>query len=205
MTDTAAPPGNPEPPPAGGKVPDVVATWDARSQLSWFRRFIGRRARLAPVSTDPPVDVGELSRHMIREAIDLVDRELADAPADVRRAVAVIRMVADIPRRAPWYGVPMDPDDSSVTVGVVLRNAFEALGDYIDYPTDRGLETEAGHWFTQRELPRWREGKREYDDYLDHLFDPIRADRERAEARLSADQAAAGRAWLAGETFRPRG
>ena len=58
---------------------------------------------------------------------------------------------------------------SSVSVGVVLRNAFEALGDYIDVPTGKGLQTRAHHWFTQRYLRLWRQGKREYNEWLDTL------------------------------------
>lgn len=142
------------------------------------------------MSLEVPQNIGELSNYAFDEALAKIDRALADAPEDVRAAIGVVRLVSSVPRAAPWYGVPMDPDDSSVTVGVVLRNAFEALGDAIDYPTARGLETRARHWFTQRNLPRWREGKREYNDYLDHLMDPLGFEQKR---RISAEQAAGTR------------
>lgn len=141
------------------------------------------------MSLEVPQNIGELSNYAFDEALAKVDRALADAPEEIRAAISVIRLVSGVPRSAPWYGVPMDPDDSSVTVGVVLRNAFEALGDHIDYPTDRGLETQARHSFTQRNLPRWREGKREYNDYLDHLTEPIRFE----QRKLSDEQAASSR------------
>lgn len=141
------------------------------------------------MSFEVPQNIGELSNYAFDEALAKVDRALAGAPEEIREAISVIRLVSSVPRRTPWYGMPMDPDDSSVTVGVVLRNAFEALGDDIDYPADRGLETRARHWFTQRNLPRWRQGKREYDDYLDHLTDPIRFE----QRKLSDEQAASSR------------
>jgi hypothetical protein len=146
------------------------------------------------MSLEVPQNIGELSNYAFEEALGKVDRALADAPEDVRAAIGVIRLVSSVPRRAPWYGIPMDPDDSSVTVGVVLRNAFEALGDQIDYPTNRGLETRATHPFTQRNLPRWRAGKREYNEYLDHLTDPLGFEGR----RLSDEQAAARRREITG-------
>jgi hypothetical protein len=155
------------------------------------------------MSRDVPEHIGELSRYALQQAIDRVDRELRDAPQEVRDAVSVIRLVVSIPRRVPWYGATIDTEDSSITVGVVMRNAFEAVGDSIDAPTDRGPETRADHWFTQMYLPRWRQGKRDYGDYLSHLTDPARFERECAERRLSAEQAAAIRRsamdWLARE------
>jgi hypothetical protein len=143
------------------------------------------------MSRDVPEHIGELSRYALQQAIDRVDRELAGAPQELRDAVSVIRLVTDVPRRAPWYGAIIDSEDSSVSVGVMMRNAFEAVGDSIDAPTDRGLETHADHWFTKLYLSRWRRGRREYRDYLEHLTDPARFERECAERRLSAEQAAA--------------
>jgi hypothetical protein len=123
------------------------------------------------MSREVPGDIGELSRHALREAVDKVDHELADAPEDVRKAVAVIRLVTDIPRRAPWYGVPMDPGDSSVTVGVVLRNLVECS------------------WGTEHERERLRlrlaQGKASYSAYLDRLLDPERYQAECAGQRLA--------------------
>lgn len=146
-----------------------------------------------------PRNIGELSRYALQEAVERVDRELRDAPQEVRDAISIIRLVVNVPRQAPWYGVQIDADDSSVSVGVMMRNAFEAVGDHIDVPTSEGLRTKADLWFTKLYLPRWRQGKREYMDYLHHLTDPERWERDESE-RLSREQAQAlladSRQWL---------
>jgi hypothetical protein len=127
------------------------------------------------VSWDNPVDAYELSRARYEEALSRVEAvvQLADSP-ELLNEVRIIRMVGM--NRAPWWGQGIDHEDSSVTVGVMMRNAFEAVGDYIDYPTDQGLKTDAGHWLTRRYLPLWRQGKREYQDWLDTLFGKRRVD-----------------------------
>lgn len=123
------------------------------------------------MSEETPKDLWELSQHRYELALDRVEAVLRGAPAvpetDVFNEMRIVRMVGCHP--VPWYGQAVDPEDSSVTVGVVLRNAFEALGDAIDYPTNEGLQTRARHWFTQRNLPLWRQGRREYRQWLDTL------------------------------------
>jgi hypothetical protein len=74
------------------------------------------------MSREFPEHIDELSRYALEEAIDTVSRAVADAPEDVRRAAAVIRLVTGVPRRVPWYGVPVDPEDNSVTAGVMVRS-----------------------------------------------------------------------------------
>jgi hypothetical protein len=140
------------------------------------------------MSHEVPEHLDELSRHALREAITKVDEALAGAPEDVRRAIAVIKLVTGMPRRCPWYGVPMDPEDSSVTVGVVLANL---LGVYWGSEGQR------------QELLRGLEaGKRDYHDYLDHLLDPERWAAESAEPGLSPAQAAS--AYLAATNYLAR-
>jgi hypothetical protein len=127
-----------------------------------------------------------MSRYAMQQALGKVDRALADAPEDVRAALSVIRLVENMPRRVPWYGVPVPtPEGDSVSVGTVLRNAFEAVGDWADDPPKAG-----DHWFTQRYRPIWQQGERDYDDFLTHLTDPVRWEQECAEGRLSAERAA---------------
>jgi hypothetical protein len=134
------------------------------------------------MSLDVPEHIGELSRYAMQQA---------DAPEDVRAALSVIRLVENMPRRVPWFGASIPtPEGDSVHAGTVMRCAFEALGDWIDGPTDQGLETKADHWFTKRWLTTWRQGHRDYDDYLTHLTDPARWEQESVETRLTAERAA---------------
>lgn len=125
----------------------------------------------AHASRENPQDNRELSRARYEEALGHVEAHLRGTPVpadvDLLNEMRIIRLVSM--HRVPWYGMCVDPEDSSVTVGVMMRNAFEAVGDAIDYPTDYGLETKAGHWFTKLYLPRWRRGKREYLAWLDTL------------------------------------
>jgi hypothetical protein len=122
-----------------------------------------------------PEGIWDLCLARYIEALDVVEAALRGDPVpsgtDLPNEMRIIRMVGM--HQVPWYGQAVDHADSSVTVGVVLRNAFEALGDYIDVPTDRGLETrplQSLHSFTRRNLPRWREGKREYNEWLGTLW-----------------------------------
>jgi hypothetical protein len=143
------------------------------------------------MSREFPEHIDELSRYALEEAIGTVSRYAAGGPEEVRRAAAVIRLVTGVPRRVPWYGVPVDPEDNSVTAGVMMRNAFEAVGDWVDALSSGGkTTTKADHWFTKMYLGLWRAGKRDYNDFLDHLTDPLRWEAEQAERRLSAEQAA---------------
>jgi hypothetical protein len=123
------------------------------------------------MSDDNPRDAWELSRHRYEQALARVEAAVtAGCPPgdpDLLNEMRIIRMVGIT--RAPWYGMIIDPEDSSVDVGVMMRNAFEAVGDHVDYPTDKGLETRARHYFTLRYLPLWRRGKREYHQWLDTL------------------------------------
>jgi hypothetical protein len=144
------------------------------------------------VTREVPEHLGELSTWALQEAIDKVDNALADAPDEIRAAVSVIRLVTNMPRQAPWYGVSIDREDSSVTVGVMMRNAFEALGDWVDALGSGGrIVTKTDHWFTRLYAETWRRGKREYNDYLDHLLDPVQWENKR---QISAERAAAHRA-----------
>jgi hypothetical protein len=124
------------------------------------------------VSRDNPKDIWELSRARYEEALDRVEKALRTGwtpgtRKDLLNEMRIIRLVSL--RHAPWWGAGIDPEDSSVTVGVMMRNAFEAVGDAVDYPTDEGLKTKADHWFTRRYLPHWRRGEREYREWLDTL------------------------------------
>lgn len=120
-----------------------------------------------------PQSLRELSRYRLNEAHGALASYLAesDAPAEVREELRIARLITDpgIAQRS-WYGISIDPEDTSVTVGVMMRNAFEAVGDYIDAPTNRGPETRADHRFTKLYLARWRAGKRAYDEYLSQVF-----------------------------------
>jgi hypothetical protein len=142
------------------------------------------------MSREFPEHIDELSRYALEEAVGTVSRYTADGPEEVRRAAAVIRLVTGIPRRVPWYGVCVDPEDSSVTAGVMMRNAFEAVGDYVDAVVEGGArKTKADHWFTKMYLGLWRAGKRDYHDFLDHLTDPLRWEAEQAEKRMAREEA----------------
>lgn len=117
-----------------------------------------------------PRDVFELSLHRYEQALARIEAALqigwSLGDPDLLNEMRIIRLVGL--HRAPWWGEAVDHADSSVTVGVMMRNAFEAVGDVIDFPAP-GARTEARHWFTRRYLPRWRQGKREYLEWLDTL------------------------------------
>lgn len=117
-----------------------------------------------------PQRIGELSRRALQDAVDRVDRELRDADKEVRDAISVIRLVVDVPRAAPWYGVPMDPEDSSVLVGVVLRNLVTLLEGYAWEKSDPDFTRRSARSEAARLQRRVAQGKREYDRYLDQLF-----------------------------------
>lgn len=139
-----------------------------------------------------PDGLGDLSTYMLNKAIEHLDGVLRDADEETRKAVEIVKLVARVPRRSPWYGAPMDPEDSSVTVGVVLSNLLDML------PHERG--------YVARVRQRLEQGRRAYYDYLDHLFDPVRHAQEEA-TRLTEQQAQAQHAirrerygeWLRGE------
>lgn len=119
---------------------------------------------------DNPKDIWELSRDRYERALDHVEavlRRTAHDDADVLNEMRIVRMVGC--HRVPWYGMTIDPEDSSVDVGVVLRNAFEALGDWLDGVYGDGPHTKAATWFARRYLPLWRRGKHEYHEWLDTL------------------------------------
>jgi hypothetical protein len=121
------------------------------------------------MSRDNPRDAWELSRHRYEQALDRVELALRgithQGDVNLENEMRIVRMVGMT--RAPWYGMIVDPDDSSVSVGVMMRNAFEAVGDYVDGVY--GERTRADHWLTRRYLPLWRRGKREYHQWLDAL------------------------------------
>lgn len=160
------------------------------------------------MSREWPERIGELSVRALDDAIGVLEKAVAshnnaDVLDEAHKALAVVRLVARMPRAAPWWGQTIDREDSSVTVGVMMRNFFEALGDSIDYPTERGLETRADHWFTRMYLPRWRRGRREYYDFLGHLMDPLLWEEDQKRALMSREQAEAERRHIA-EILRSR-
>lgn len=141
------------------------------------------------MSFEVPEHIGELSTWAFDAALGKIDRALADAPDDVRAAISVIRLVSGMPRCMPWYGVSMPtPEGDTVSMGRVLGNAFEAVGDW---PWTEPRKTE--HYFTCRHYPAWRQGRRDYNDYLDHLLDPAGWEAR----RFTAEQAAEARAQVA--------
>lgn len=133
------------------------------------------------MSREWPTHIGELSTYALDQAIETLSKEAAGISPDVDKALAVIRLVAPRRRAAPWYGQVIDPEDSSVTAGVMMRNAFEAVGDHVDEPPR--------HWFTRMYLGRWRRGRTEYYDFLEHLTDPVRWEQEAEAAKMTAQQA----------------
>lgn len=133
-----------------------------------------------------PTKIGELSTYALDQAVETLEKEAGGLSPDVDAALAVLRLVTPISRREPWYGQVIDPEDSSVTAGVMMRNAFEAVGDSVD--------EQPRHWFTRMYLERWRQGRAEYYDFLEHLMDPVRQEEEAARARLDHEQAACERA-----------
>lgn len=160
------------------------------------------------MSDEWPTHIGELSAWSLNHAIETLEKTIgshdnAGLPNDAQKALAVIRLVAKMPRACPWWGQVIDSNDSSVHVGVMMRNAFEALGEDIDESSSEGLIGRPKSWFTQLYLPRWTEGRRRYYDFLDHLLDPVHWEEEYERKRLSDEQAAAERARMA-HVFRKR-
>lgn len=137
------------------------------------------------MTNDIPRNVGELSRYAMQEALDKIDRYLANAPQELRDAISVVRLVEGMPRQAPWFGVQVPtPEGDSVAVGTLLGNAFEALGDWAWWGP---VKTE--HSFTQRWYGPWVKGRTAYNDFLDHLTEPQAWERGQAEARLAHEDA----------------
>lgn len=137
------------------------------------------------MSLEWPTRIGELSTYALNQAVETLEKEAGGLSPDVDAALAVLRLVTPISRREPWYGQHIDPEDTSVTVGVMMRNAFEAVGDSPEEP--------ARHWLTRMYLPRWKQGRADYYDFLEHLMDPVRSEEEAARARLNHEQAACER------------
>jgi hypothetical protein len=124
------------------------------------------------VEWEYPRDSWDLCRARYEEALEKIEAHLSGGPvlltpAEVVNEMRIIRMATM--RKSPWFDRSIDPEDSSVTVGSMMHNAFEALGDSAGYPTDQGLVVKADHWFTRRYLPLYQRGKREYDEWLDAL------------------------------------
>lgn len=123
------------------------------------------------VEWEHPRDSWDLCRARYEEALDKIEAHLSGGrqltAAEAVNEMRIVRMATM--QRPPWYSMGIDPDDSSVTVATMMHNAFEAVGDWIDSPAASGLETKADHWFTKLYLPRYRRGKREYNEWLDAL------------------------------------
>lgn len=117
---------------------------------------------------DSPKDIQELSRHRYEQALNAVEAHLRGDPlsegTDVLNEMRIVRMVGC--NRVPWWGMCVDPEDTSVTVGVMMRNAFEALGDDVHV---NGEGPPPRHWFTKLYVRRWRTGRRQYLEWLDTL------------------------------------
>jgi hypothetical protein len=131
-----------------------------------------------------PDGLGGLSSHMLSKAIEHLDRSLRDADEETRKAIEIVKLVSRVPRRSPWYGVPMDPEDNSVTVGVVLKNVITAL-ETNAWRIERGEIADSVGESLLAEAARLEKyvtvGRRAYDDYLRHLGDPVRYAEEEAE------------------------
>jgi hypothetical protein len=129
------------------------------------------------IVTGDPQDIGELSRARLAGALRRLERAVQSDPRGtdplMLNEIRVIRLVLGFDQRLRWYGAIVDPDDSSVTAGVMMRNAFEAVGDQIDEPPAKWK-----HWLTRMYGPLWHRGRREYRDYLDTLMRYPGADRE---------------------------
>jgi hypothetical protein len=151
------------------------------------------------VSFEWPDEIGELSRWALDHAIETLEKAHEGEDGDVRKALSVIRLVARMPRSSPWWGQIIDPSDSSVDVGVMMRNAFEAVGDDVDALCQGGeIRNTANSWFTRLYVARWREGKRQYYDFLDHLTDPERWEAEEKKRLMTAAEAEAAYGRAAG-------
>ena len=144
-----------------------------------------------------PTTIGELSRYMMDEAVRTLETELSAGTSsdDARAALAVIRLIARTPAETPWWGQVIDPRDSSVHVGVMMRNAFEALGEDIGL-SDQGLVGQPRHWFTKLYLGRWVQGRREYYDFLDHFISPVKWEEEQKRPLMDRQAYEAGMAHL---------
>jgi hypothetical protein len=123
------------------------------------------------VSYENPRDVWDLSRARYEQALARIEAALqigwSRGDPDLINEMRIIWMVGMHP--TPWWGDAVDPADSSVTVGVMMRNAFESVGDYLDGPFGEGPQTKADNWLTRRYLPLWRQGERKYLEWLDTL------------------------------------
>jgi hypothetical protein len=121
---------------------------------------------MTTMSDEIPQSLGELSNAALHSAIDKIDAALSDAPQELRDAVSVVRLVVDVPRRGPWYGVPVDPNDSSVTIGTLLGNIVKFHEEKLDRQT------------ASRYRSYYERGKADYYDYLDHIWNPEEWDRQ---------------------------
>jgi hypothetical protein len=151
------------------------------------------------VSFEWPDEIGELSRWALDHAIETLEKAHKGEEGDAQKALSVIRLVARMPRSSPWWGQIIDPRDSSVDVGVMMRNAFEAVGDDVDALCEGGeIRNTAKNWFTQLYVARWREGKREYYDFLGHLADPERWEAEEKKRPMTSAEAETAYGHVAG-------
>lgn len=140
-----------------------------------------------------PTRAGDLSTYAIDHAIDTLRKECGGQSELVDKALATISLLIGRPRSGPWYGAMMKLSDRDhVEMGTVLRNAFEALGDGVDVLVEGGgIKTLASSWFTQHYAEPWRQGKKDYYDWLRMMDDPLAYEREQEAARMTAEQAEA--------------
>lgn len=148
------------------------------------------------MSREVPENIGELSTYALQQAIDRVDEALKDAPQDLRDAVTVIRLVENVPRQSPWYGVSTwagRDDDQTALLGTLLGNIADTL-EYVAGSVERPetaanaiacAHSDAGH--LRRMLAR---AKRAYDAYLDHLLDPQQWEENQKRRRIDGERAA---------------
>lgn len=140
-----------------------------------------------------PTRAGDLSTYAVDHAIETLRNECGGQSELVDKALATISLLIGRPRSGPWYGALVrTPEGDCVEMGVVLRNAFEALGDAVDVVCEGGeRKTFASSWFTQRWAEPFRQGKKDYYNWLRMMDDPLAYQREQEKIRMTAEQAEA--------------
>lgn len=121
-----------------------------------------------------PPDIRALSRERLDRAYQRIEAFLRDrdAPDEILEELRIVRLIVDPGvRQKSWYGLSIDPDDTSTTVGVMMRNAFEALGVNSDLLSINSREpVKSRSWFVKHYLPLWRNGRQAYYAFMDELL-----------------------------------
>lgn len=127
-----------------------------------------------------PPDLRHLSRERLKRAQDTIAAflEVAEAGPTMLEEFRIIRLLQDPGlRQKSWYGLAIDPEDTSTTVGIMMRNAFEALDVDPDVLAGRKIVTRAS-WFVRHYLPLWLRGRKAYNEFLDEVFGIASLDRK---------------------------